>query len=311
MSESEIITALRTKIASNMHVAMPGIIESYEFKEQRASIKIAIKQLYNSDAYIDYPILSGVPVIFPRSGGGSITMPVNRGDSCLVLFLDKDLRTWLLGGNNLKPRTTRTHHLSDAVAIMGLSPFSTQSLAENNTDMLISFAGSKVRLKPKGIINIETAKEVNIKTESIVINCKSATVKSTEDTAIECKNAFIKAANNINAECVNTSIKATDNVSVECTTANIKASGNINTEAPNFLQKGNMKIEGNIEITGTSKLIGNVDSDATITGNVVKTTSGKDLETHTHTYDKATTVTTPQGPGTVDGFVPTSTQAAT
>jgi phage gp45-like len=278
---------------------MPGVIESYEFKEQRASIKIAIKQLYNTDTYVDYPILSGVPVIFPRSGGASITMPVNRGDSCLVMFLDTDLRAWLLGGDNLKPRTTRSHHLSDAVAIMGLSPFSTISPAENNTDMLIAFSDSKVRLKPKGIIDIETAKEVNIETESITINCKNAEIKASEKTIIECKNAEIKAAEDVVINSKTANITTSENAIIKCQNAIIEASGDIKTKAPTFTQEGNMKIEGNIEVTGTSKLTGNVDSDSTIKGNAVKAGS-VDLSSHTHSYSQPTIGSSPTAakPGT-------------
>lgn len=324
MSESEIIQALRTKIASNLHVAMPGVIESYEFKEQRATIKILVKQLYNSDTYIDYPILSGVPVIFLRSGGASITMPVVRGDTCLVMFLDKDLRAWLLGGDNLKPKSTRSHHLSDAVAIMGLSPFSVPSPAENNEDVLISFAGSKVRLKPKGIIDIETAKEVNIKTESIIINCKNAVVNSTEDTKVECRNAIIKATENaslncksaniealedINIKCNNGTIKATNTADIECATATIKASNSINTETPNFLQKGNMKVDGSIEVTGTSLLTGKLTSQNGIENSGANLISnGKTFETHTHIYQDVTAVTAPEGPCAVTK-VPTNSQS--
>ncbi len=313
MSESDIIKAIQTKIANNLHVAMPAIIEEYNFKQQRASVKIVVQQLYESDTYIDYPILSGVPVIFPNSGGASITMPVNRGDSCLVLFLDRDSRAWLLGGVNVKPKSKRVHHLSDAVAIMGLSPFSKASPAKNNTDVLINFSGSSITLKPQGKVDIVSAKEVNVKTENIVINCKTASVKAEETVAVECKSASVKAQENIAIECKTANIKANEATSIDCKTltatvgeaatincqsASIKANGTINTEATTFTQKGKMKIEGDIEVTGTSKLTGNVDCTSTIKGNTieggtVKTTSGKNLATHTHSYIMPIAETTP------------------
>jgi hypothetical protein len=45
-----------------------------------------------------------------------------------------------------------------------------------------------------------------------------------------------------------------------------------------------MKIDGNIEITGTSELKGNATCSAVLTGNTVKTKSGIDLSLHTHDY---------------------------
>lgn len=309
--QTDIINALMQKISNSIRVAMPAVIEIYDFKTQKADIKVDMQELYQNDTSLDYPVLSGVPVIFPRCGGASITMPINRGDTCLVMFLDRDSTAWLLGGKNLKPKSTRTHHLSDAVAIMGLSPFTSKSPAKNNTDMLISFDGSFVTLKPKGNIDIISAKEINIKTENIIINCKTALVKSEETVAVECKSSIVKAEENIAIECKTANVKTTEIVNIDCQTltakvsntalvecqsASIKASGTIATETPNFTQKGNMKIEGNIEVTGTSTLTGNVDSTSTITGNAIKTASGKDLATHTHTYQDVSNVTAPEGP---------------
>lgn len=323
--QAEIINDLMQKISNSIRVAMPGIIESYDFKTQKADIKIDMQELYRNETSLDYPVLSGVPVIFPRCGGASITMPISRGDTCLVMFLDRDSTSWLLGGKNAKPKSMRSHHLSDGVAIMGLSPFTKASKAINNTDLLITYDGSQIVLKPKGNIDIHSAKEVNIKTEGVIINCKnanikaeesiiaqckSATITSSENTSIDCKNANIKATEVAKIECKNANIKATDSSTVDCKNAIIKATGAIDTETPTFTQKGNMKIDGNVEVTGTSKLTGNATCNGRLEGDTVKTTSGVNLATHTHMYDKATTVTTPQGPGTVDGFVPTASKQA-
>ena len=325
--QAEIINDLMQKISNSIRVAMPASVESYDFKTQKADIKIDMQELYRNETSLDYPVLSGVPVIFPRCGGASITMPIVRGDTCLVMFLDRDSTSWLLGGKNLKPKSMRSHHLSDAVAIMGLSPFTSKSPSKNNTDMLISFDGSFITLKPKGTIDIHTVREVNIKTENVIINCKTALVKSEETVAVFAKSATVKAEENIAIECKTANIKATEilnsecqtltakvsqsaqlecktliakvseSASVECQSASIKASGTIDTETPNFTQKGNMKIDGNIEVTGTSTLTGNVDSTSTITGNAIKTSSGKDLATHTHMYQDVSTVTAPPGGG--------------
>jgi hypothetical protein len=238
---------------------MPGVIEEYDFKMQKASIKIDMHELHDDGSVIDYPVITDVPIIFPRSGGASITMPVKRGDSCLVLFLDRDISNWLLG-NPSKTNSRRKHSLNDAVAIVGLSPFNKNGKAKNNTDLLITFDGCEITLKPGGKIDIHSTKELNIKTENIVVNC---------------------------------------------TNASIKATGQINTETPNFIQKGKMKIEGDIEVTGssllkgkanlennievngTSTLKGNVKCDATMEGSVVKTSSGINLATHKHSYQEA------------------------
>ena len=313
--QAEVINDLMRKISGGIRVAMPASIESYDFKTQKADIKIDMQELYQNGTSLDYPVLSGVPVIFPRCGGASITMPISRGDTCLVMFLDRDSTAWLLGGKNLKPKSMRSHHLSDAVAIMGLCPFTNKSPAKNNTDMLISFDGSFVTLKPKGIIDITSAKEINVKTEGVIINCKTAnitaeksidvtcknvTVKASSNLAVECQNANIKATEILNAQCQTLITKVSESASVECQNASIKASGTIDTETPNFTQKGNMKIDGMLEVTGTSLLRGKLTSQNGIENSGANLISnGKVFETHTHTYQDVTTVIAPDGPCTV------------
>lgn len=70
-----------------------------------------------------YPLLAVVPVIFLGGGGAALTFPVKAGDSCLLVFLDRDNDTWLTTGQTGQPpNTARLHNLSDAVAIVGLRP---------------------------------------------------------------------------------------------------------------------------------------------------------------------------------------------
>jgi hypothetical protein len=64
---------------------------------KKASVKIDMQELHDDDSSIDYPVITDVPIIFPRSGGASFTMPVLWGDSCIVFFLDRDISNWLNG----------------------------------------------------------------------------------------------------------------------------------------------------------------------------------------------------------------------
>lgn len=287
---AEFVKQLQDKINSNIRVAMPAVIVTYDYKTQNASVKINIKEDYRN-TFIDYPIITNVPVIFPSSGGASITMPVVKGDGCLLVFADRDINNWLLGSDNQPTSSARTHHLKDAVAIIGLNSFKKGGKAKNNTDFLITYDTSDVTIKRAGIIDITSAAELNVKTKNIVINCNNVT---------------INAANKIDVKCVNLTAKCTALV-VETATANVSASGDINTKSVKFIQTGDMKVSGNIEITGDTSIGGNVDvtglgtfegnvkaassieadgnitSKATIKGSSVKAGS-IDLQSHTHGY---------------------------
>jgi phage gp45-like len=277
-SNASLIKNLTKKISNNIRVAMPATIEEYDFTTQKASVQIDIQELFDNETSIDYPVISDVPVMFPRSGGASFTMPVQRGDTCLVIFNDRDITKWLLGSSKEKPNSQRMHDLNDAVILMGLTPFSTKSLAQNNTDILLTYDGSDIALKPGGQIDINSANSLNIKSKDIAIECKNTTIKASGDIEI-----FAAKAITIKAE----------NISINCTNAEIKASGEINTSAPTFKQKGKFIIDGNLEVTGSSALAGNITCDSSIKGASVKTTGGVNLETHKHTYNEATNGSNP------------------
>ena len=192
MISSKIIKALMNKLSNNIRVSMPGKIEKYDFNTQKANIKINMHELLENETSIDYPVLTSVPIIFPSSGGASITMPIKRNDSCIVFFTDRDITNWLLGASNQPPQTRRVHSLNDAVAIMGLKPFNKNSAATNNTDLLIQYNQSKICLKPNGIIEIHASTKIDIKTNNIEINCNQANIQAKESIQINTPNIIQK-----------------------------------------------------------------------------------------------------------------------
>ena len=64
----------------------------------------------------DYPKLSNVPVLKTKY----FSHPINKGDGCLLIFLDTDFSAWLDEGEVLAPANPRLHDLNDAIAIVGI-----------------------------------------------------------------------------------------------------------------------------------------------------------------------------------------------
>jgi hypothetical protein len=133
-------------LAANLHTALPGRIESYEYDKQRANVQPLIKRQYRDGVVLSTPVIVNVPVIFPRSGGASLTFPVEQGDTVLLIFSERALENWLSLGGETVPGDSRKFDLSDAMAIPGLFPFSDSSLAENNTDVLLKFGNGRVQI---------------------------------------------------------------------------------------------------------------------------------------------------------------------
>lgn len=146
----------------NIHTAFPGKVITYEFAMKKASIQPMIDKKYTDGTTEPMPILNNVPVIFPFAGGASITFPVNPGDYCLVVCCERSIDNFLSNGQQAAPTDPRKFDLSDGVAIMGLLPFNENSPAQNNSDFLISYAGSEIAIKQNGDVMIKTAGKVAI-----------------------------------------------------------------------------------------------------------------------------------------------------
>lgn len=146
----------------DVHTALPGQIISYDHTTQRATIQPCLKKSYLDGTTQEMPILNNVPVIFPRAGRASLTFPVASGDTCLLLFIERSTDLWKSVGGVVAPDDPRKFDLSDAVAIMGLMPFTENSLSDNNEDVLLTYKGSNIRIKASGDIQIETASKVAI-----------------------------------------------------------------------------------------------------------------------------------------------------
>lgn len=227
-----LLKKMKDNVAASIRVCMPGKIEDYDFKTQKASVKVDMQELYDNGITIDYPVIPSVPVVFMASGGAFITMPVNRGDTCMLIFVDRDMSNWLLGGGGQKPNSTRKHTLSDAIAIMGLSDYKQPARATNNTDVVVSYSGSVIIIKPDGVLNIQTTKEINITAaETINVNSKNTNITTTEDTNINAKNAKITAEENVDITAKNSNLTVTETANVTAKNIVVKASENITVEA--------------------------------------------------------------------------------
>lgn len=155
MSLNEAIKAGINNVLAHVHTALPGSVESYDYKKQKASIKPLLKKTFSDGTVLDLPIINNVPVIFLRSGNASLTFPVNKGDTGLIIFAERSLDTWLSKGGNTAPLDTRRFDLSDGIFIPGLIPFSNNSLAENNDDILLKYGNSKISIKKNGDIALD------------------------------------------------------------------------------------------------------------------------------------------------------------
>jgi hypothetical protein len=114
--------ALRAAIKSEMHCALPGIVQSFDASTQTATIQPAIRTRVTKETGVEnvqLPLLANVPVYFPGGGQYALTMPVQSGDECLVVFADSCIDAWWQSGGVQNQIDLRSHDISDGFAFVG------------------------------------------------------------------------------------------------------------------------------------------------------------------------------------------------
>lgn len=137
--------AIDVELTAKIHTMLPGRIIDYDVKNQKASVQPLIKRSYENGEVQSMPIIVNVPVVFPRSGGGSLTFPVEPEDTALLFFSERALERWLSLGGEVDAGASRKFSIKDCVAIMGIIPFNQQSFG-TNTDSVWKYKNAQIAL---------------------------------------------------------------------------------------------------------------------------------------------------------------------
>lgn len=109
--------------AIKTRVCMPGIIQSFDAAAQTVTVQPALREKMLADgdeSWIDIPLLVDVPIVVPRAGGYALTLPIQAGDECLVVFGDMCMDGWWQSGGVQNQVECRRHDLSDGFAVIGV-----------------------------------------------------------------------------------------------------------------------------------------------------------------------------------------------
>lgn len=135
------------KAVSEIHTAVPAVITAFDAAKGLATVQPKAKFKKPNSETMDYPSVSGVPVVFPQSKSVTIAFPIKAGDNCLLVFGEKALDYWLYGKET---DTELNFDLSNAIAIPSLSTIGNTAMQMAcNEDAAVVQAGSTV-LKVKG-----------------------------------------------------------------------------------------------------------------------------------------------------------------
>jgi len=171
--------------------------------KQTATVQPAItenvRQGQDEAKPMQLPLLTDVPVFFPRAGGYCLTFPVKPDDECLLVFSDMCIDGWWQSGGVQDQVETRRHDLSDAQALLGITSvpkavknYSIKSVMLRNEDKdsyfeivdddkTINIVGAeKFNVTTKDDINETTQKNWNV-------NVKEKANHTSADTSLDSK----------------------------------------------------------------------------------------------------------------------------
>lgn len=139
-------------VMEEMHTAIPAKIQKFDATKNMATVKPYGTFVTGAGKKMAYPVITGVPFIFPQcpSANIEITFPVKAGDDCLVIISEVELDAWLGGGES---DNDMRFDLSSAVAIPGLLNKSNSTLEEacNENCIVLKNGSTKMKVAKTGV----------------------------------------------------------------------------------------------------------------------------------------------------------------
>lgn len=125
---AQVIDAAIRQGLAEVHVALPGKVSKVDLVKQLVDVDLQVQSLAQLDedgtrTAAPIPTITNVPIEFPGANGFRITFPVAVGDTGLVIFSEADISDWKRNGTTA-PKSSRRHHLADAVFRPGLISYS-------------------------------------------------------------------------------------------------------------------------------------------------------------------------------------------
>lgn len=178
-ADSEIHTHLKGEnIKNSLFVAMPAIIVDFDLTNQTITAQpvIRTKIRQKSGTMVDkaYPPILDVPFHVARGNGWACTMPVKKGDECLLICCDLDFSAWFQNGGMQNQEHLIKHNIGSAMAIIGFS-------SEPNAIEDYNNNGIELR-KLDGTEKISITNDIiELTTTSVLINASQTTISGDLD----------------------------------------------------------------------------------------------------------------------------------
>ena len=155
------ITNTVQKNLQGVHTAFPGVLTAFDPSTGLANVQPKMKFRKPDGTTIDYPQITGVPVVFPQSMGqkATIAYPVKAGDGCLVVVAEQSIDYWMYGQET---ETDLAFDPSNSICIVGMFVPANAVMKDacDQNAVIVDVSGTRFTVKSDGLIQADCKKFV-------------------------------------------------------------------------------------------------------------------------------------------------------
>lgn len=146
-----ILKMLKRNIFIELNVCIPAIVKAYNSADNTVDLQPAIQAVLKDNSFLTLPQIFDIPVLELGGKGLSVKIPLEAGDTGIVIFCDRDITLFKQEKKNTQPNTLRKHDLSDGIFIpmrfgnSGATDNISIESADGNTKFEITSSGINVK----------------------------------------------------------------------------------------------------------------------------------------------------------------------
>lgn len=154
-----------------------------------------------SQVLVDYPVLYDCPVIVLTGGNASLTMPIAQGDTCLILFNDRDIDNWFESGQIGPLASARLHSFSDGIALIGLRSSNNPMGDYDPNRAVLQYGTTRIGVGSSKVIISNQTRNLNTLLQNLITQVKNLAA-ATAAMTVTCTSAGSPSSAPLNAAAI-------------------------------------------------------------------------------------------------------------
>lgn len=187
--ESVISNNIRFYLKEINTCAVAIVVGTERLKDGFVTVKPLVNKIHNDLTSVEQPNIAYVPVLMPRTSTSGIVMPINQGDTVLLLFCKDDVDEVKFGSKEpSEPRTLRQFDYSDAVALVGFNI--AQESIWNSSNHYNGYDNKSLKVvhnlgkDTESFLELNDKGGLNVKVTEYNVECNNFNVTATEKVSI-------------------------------------------------------------------------------------------------------------------------------